>query len=307
MVVKVLCVTFNVIIDDIVLSDGTVINGELGGGGPQTAFGARLWDVSVGLVGAVGNDFPPECKRILEESGVDLQGMRITNFPTLRASQILNEDEQREHKWENSPEVVQEQLKRDFASIPLSYLNSSAFHLGIHFPDLDWRFLENLRQTPAVISIEPFCCSAEPLSRQDLKHLLEIADIFSLTLEEARSITGQESSLSIVDNLFECGAKVVVIRQGKNGALAATNDGERLNIPAYPVKVANPVGAGNSFCGGFVVGWCNTHDLGLSTAQGIVSASLIIERKTFSGVTKQMIKEARRRMVEVRRNINQIH
>lgn len=51
--------TFSVIIDDIVLHDGRTLMGVLGGGGPQTAFGMKLWTQGrVGLCGGAGVDFP---------------------------------------------------------------------------------------------------------------------------------------------------------------------------------------------------------------------------------------------------------
>jgi len=50
-------VAFGVIIDDIVYPDGSTVMGVLGGGGPQTAFGMRLWQERVGLAAGVGEDF----------------------------------------------------------------------------------------------------------------------------------------------------------------------------------------------------------------------------------------------------------
>jgi len=47
-------VTFGLILDDVVYPDGRTAMGMLGGGGPQTAFGMRLWSDSVGLVAGVG-------------------------------------------------------------------------------------------------------------------------------------------------------------------------------------------------------------------------------------------------------------
>jgi cytidine kinase len=51
-------ITFSIILDDIVFPDGTTRMGVLGGGGPQTAFGMRLWSDGVGIAAGVGDDFP---------------------------------------------------------------------------------------------------------------------------------------------------------------------------------------------------------------------------------------------------------
>ena len=42
-----------IIIDDIRLKNGNIIRNQLGGCGPQGAFGARVWDASVGTSDAV--------------------------------------------------------------------------------------------------------------------------------------------------------------------------------------------------------------------------------------------------------------
>ena len=52
-------ITFSLIIDDIVFPDGQTAMGVLGGGGPQSAFGMKLWADRVGLVSGVGADLPP--------------------------------------------------------------------------------------------------------------------------------------------------------------------------------------------------------------------------------------------------------
>lgn len=51
-------ITYSIILDDIVFPDGTSVMAVLGGSGPQTAFGMKLWTDSVGLVGGVGHDWP---------------------------------------------------------------------------------------------------------------------------------------------------------------------------------------------------------------------------------------------------------
>ena len=64
-------VTFGIVIDDIVSADGRVAAGLLGGGGPQTAFGMRLWGERVGLVARVGADLPDAARTGLVEAGAD--------------------------------------------------------------------------------------------------------------------------------------------------------------------------------------------------------------------------------------------
>ena len=51
--------TSSLIIDDLVLPDGQTKMGLLGGGGPQAAFGMKLWTQGgVGLCAGIGLDLP---------------------------------------------------------------------------------------------------------------------------------------------------------------------------------------------------------------------------------------------------------
>ena len=69
--------TFSLIIDDLVLPDGRTYMGLLGGGGPQTAFGMKLWTAgSVGLCAGVGADFPPAAQKWLDAMEIDTAGVR---------------------------------------------------------------------------------------------------------------------------------------------------------------------------------------------------------------------------------------
>lgn len=61
-------VCFTLIIDDIVLPDGTTCMAQLGGGGSQSLFGFQLVSkclqrpTTVGLTAGVGCDLPEQCK-----------------------------------------------------------------------------------------------------------------------------------------------------------------------------------------------------------------------------------------------------
>jgi ribokinase len=52
---------------------------------------------------------------------------------------------------------------------------------------------------------------------------------------------------------------------------------KRWEIPAYPARLDDPTGAGDSFCGGFLAGYQKTFDPLRAVIYGSVSASLTIE------------------------------
>ena len=103
-------VVFNVIIDDIVFPDGRTKMGVLGGGGPQAAFGMRLWSDSVALVAAVGSDLPSTVRTDLEALEIGLDGLYDLGLPTPRAWQVMEEDGRRTEIWRIPPEAIKASL-----------------------------------------------------------------------------------------------------------------------------------------------------------------------------------------------------
>jgi hypothetical protein len=100
-------VTFTLIVDDLVFWDGETKMGQLGGGGPQTAWGyqtvASLLHCkdgdsrrTAGLAAGVGPDVPFSCLEWLESIGVDISGIqKHQDAKTPRAWQILEQDGRR--------------------------------------------------------------------------------------------------------------------------------------------------------------------------------------------------------------------
>ena len=76
----------------------------------------------------------------------------------------------------------------------------------------------------------------------------------------------------------EYGCDIVVVKRGPLGQAVYDVKGKhRWEIPAYPARPADPTGAGDAFCGGFVAGFRKTYDPVQATLYGNVSASLKVE------------------------------
>ena len=97
--------------------------------------------------------------------------------------------------------------------------------------------------------------AAVPDRLADIASALACTDIVSLNLAEAHALFGEVSPHEAIDRLLGLGAAVVVVRLGADGAGAADR---RLRLQVRPpaLTVVDETGAGNSFCGGFLAGWC---------------------------------------------------
>lgn len=300
-------VTFGLILDDVVHPEGRTAMGRLGGGGPQTAFGLRLWAESVGLVAEVGPDLPESVLRWVRESGVDGAGLHFSEKPTPRAWQLLEADGRRRHVWRMSGPVTGAQLGRSLAALPAAYRTARGFHFGVHPEEPDLEFAAGLRALGGLVSVELFRPAERRLSPDALRALLTAADVVSMTLEEARSLVGPYPPLLLARQLIDAGAPVLALRMGEGGSLVVEGKtGRAARIPAAPAKVVDEIGAGNAYCGGFLVGWVEERDLLTAGLQGAIAASLLIEQSGVPTIGPETRVEARDRLKVLRPRVEQI-
>jgi len=296
-------VAFGIILDDLVFPDGRTALGILGGGGPQTAFGMRLWSPSVGLVAAVNAADVPSVQNWLSDSGIDTGGIHSSDLPTPRAWQLMESDGRRTQLWRVEDLIVKHQLGRSLDKIPPDYRIAHGFHFGIHpDEDDDLAFIQDLRSLGGFISIEPFKPADRRPTQRQLQAILSQVDIFSTNLLEGQSLAGQASPPELARRFLDAGAPLVVIRLGPQGSLVAAVEHNRrqqsntlLQVPAVDVQVIDPVGAGNAYCGGFLAGWVQTQDLVIAGAWGAVAASFLVEQVGVPPITAKRLAQARQR------------
>jgi fructokinase len=78
-----------------------------------------------------------------------------------------------------------------------------------------------------------------------------MADIIKLSDEDLAWITGGADADKFAADVIGRGARIVVMTRGSNGALAFTRD-HRCEVPGRPVKLADTVGAGDTFSAAFL-------------------------------------------------------
>ncbi|XP_057870295.2 uncharacterized protein C16C9.01c [Cryptomeria japonica] len=306
-------VTFNVIVDDIVYPDGHTCMACLGGGGPQTAFGAKIWadDANnIGIASRVGSDFPFPCKRWLQDMGIDLSGLLMWSSPTLRAWQILELDGSRTQVWRiTMGDEVLDMLRLPLSSLPMMYRNARVYHIGVHPSGRDVGFIKELRSTGAeIVSVETYTHALDIVTRSELIELVSSGNIFSSNEKEAASLVGPGSPMEMIERITELGAEVVTLRRGPFGSIVHRSDTrETWEIPAFHAicasqspslqgentvgKVVDPTGCGNTFCGAFAMGWWKTRDLLTSGLWGSVAASFMAE---YEGVPPPQLSDWRK-------------
>ena len=78
--------------------------------------------------------------------------------------------------------------------------------------------------------------------------------------------------------LLALGPSGVGVKMGARGLrLLLRGEADWIQIPTYPTEAVDPTGAGDAFCGGFLIGMAQTGDAVQAALYGAVSASFIIE------------------------------
>ena len=125
-------VTFsNIIIDDIVLWDGSTHMSVLGGSGTHALIGMRVWSDRLGFVASVGKDISQSVYKdsLTALGGVDLRAIVKRNkYQTARAWQLFEQDGTRtEIMRTDINEFLDESPTYD--EMPTDYRDAKGFHL----------------------------------------------------------------------------------------------------------------------------------------------------------------------------------
>jgi len=267
----------SVIIDDIVLPDGSTHMACLGGGGTHAVMGMRVWSKKVGLVANIGADLPQELMERME-SAFDVRGLHTLGPQTVRAWQLFEEDGKRTEILRT--ELVNFQpLKPKMKNFPDAYDDLLGVHLHGEGVDIvPWVPFLRQRGNPFILW-EPWQRDCVPESRSILVDVLPVVDCVSPNLEEARLMLGVEHPKDIMTEFLDLGAKRVAVRAGAEGSYYADADGNYFVIPTVKVeKIVDQTGAGNAYCGGLAVGFVLSEDPGEAVCMAAVSGSFPLEQ-----------------------------
>jgi ribokinase len=114
----------------------------------------------------------------------------------------------------------------------------------------------------------------------DVRNLLHGLAAFLPAEEDLRTLFwGSRDDLwEMTEAVSSFGCEFVIVKRGKRGQILYDSIAKkRWEIPAYPARLADPTGAGDSFCGGFLAEFSRTGDPLHAVLCGNISASLTIE------------------------------
>ena len=182
-------------------------------------------------------------------------------------------------------------LKLDIADIDESYLQKAKALLisGTALAESPSReaalkavMLAKRNQIPVIFDID--------YRAYNWKNADEISIYYSLVAKQADIILGSREEYDLTQRLIQEGmddrqtaaywhgwnAKIVIIKHGKDGSTAYTNDGESYSIKPFPVKLLKSFGGGDGYASAFLYGLLEGYDIMDALEFGSASAAMLV-------------------------------
>ena len=251
----------------------------LGGAGTYASLSASYFGVKSRIVSVVGGDFPKEHIALLENRGIDLEGLEIKKDE----KSFFWEGEY--HNDMNTRDTLATEVNvfETFeAKIPDSYKKSDCLLLGNLHPAIQNTVLDQMSERPKLVVMDTMNFWMD-IAWEDLISTIKKVDVLSINDEEARQLSGEYSLVKAAKAILNMGPKVIIIKKGEHGALLF-NDNDVFFAPALPLEeVFDPTGAGDTFAGGFLGYISKTNDTSFENMKraiiyGSAMASFTVEK-----------------------------
>ena len=251
-----------------------------GKGANQAVAAARVsrdGAVRVAMAGAIGNDpFGMACLKNLEENGVGVTAIRVTDEPTGCAFIAVDET------GENAITVASgANMALRSADLPDSLLSkASVLVLQMEVPIADNLEVAARARRAGVKVVWNFAPVPAIKERSAMAELLAVTDVLVVNEHEALAIAdivGEPSG----DQYLKAGSAIsrsfgptCIVTAGSRGAYAIAPDGTQTHAMARPITPVDTTGAGDTFVGVLANGLAEGLEIGRAMERACAAASL---------------------------------
>lgn len=275
----------------------------LGGSAVYFAYAASYF-TPVRLAGVVGDDWPAEHTRFLQERQIDTSGLQVVRGA-------------RTFRWRGR--YLENMNDRETLDVQLNVMEQFDPELPDSCRRSPFLFLAN-GSTKIQLKILDQCPNASLVvadtmdlwirtERPELMELLSRIDGLVLNDSEAKLLTGADNLVRAGQLVRAMGPKFVVIKKGEHGAMFFSQY-ETYVLPAFPTPtVVDPTGAGDSFAGGMMgylaeQGNFEPKTLKEAMAYGTLVASFTVEDFSLDRLKQIGRDDLERRMQEYRKMLS---
>lgn len=281
----------------------------VGGNALYAAVGAALWSAPVHLWARIGNNYPQAWLAQLPEKQISVE--ELVHLPTPQDHRTFFAYRPDGRRDDTNPAAHFARIGQPLPAALQDYLHSTP---GQDNPDNyeplalrpedwpeQWQGVTAVHLSPLAlathqhvpprlrqlgipqITLDPGERYMIPARQKQIKQILPQVDVFLPSAMEIRSLFGAEVDLAEAATILTSwGARWVVVKNGAKGVFLANGRTQAItHFPAYHTandpRISDVTGAGDSFCGGFMVGLAQTGEPAQAVAYGLVAASLVIE------------------------------
>jgi len=250
-------------------------NRILGGAATFASLSASKYITTI-IVGIIGNDFPEQYKKILEQN-LNTKGIIIKNNdksfhydssfdPTLTV------------RTSNKTEL--NVIANFEPTIPDEFVDSKYVFLANNDPIQNMK-IQDLFSNPDFVLCDTIEYWIDNKYNQVLDMIRKVNGI-TIDISEARLLTKEFNIVKCARKIKELGPELVIIKKGEHGFILFYND-IVFASPAIPVEnVIDPTGAGDCFAGGFLghlskLGRINENTIKQASIYGNIMGSFAVE------------------------------
>ena len=278
-------------------------NKIVGGAATYISLASSFFTKNLNLVSVVGDDFPLSSIKMMQDRGVDTEGLQI------KKGEKTFFWSGRYHSDMNTRDTLETQLNvlETFDPIvPAKFQESEFLMLGNLMPSVQKRVLDQMKKRPKLIVLDTMNFWMDNFL-DDLKEALKETDVLTINDEEAKQLSEEGSLVAAAKKILQMGPKYLIIKKGEHGALLF-NRKEVFFAPALPIeKVLDPTGAGDSFAGGFIGYLDKTKDTSFENMKravvyGSVLASFCVEKfgtEKLEKITEEHIKQRLQKFIDL--------
>jgi sugar/nucleoside kinase (ribokinase family) len=251
----------------------------IGGAATYISLSSSYFTKDINLVAVVGEDFPQADIQMMQNHGIDTEGLQI------------KEGEKsffwsgKYHNDMNSRDTLVTELNvlgTFDPIIPANYQNCEFLMLGNLAPKVQETVINRLEKRPRLIVMDTMNFWMD-IAMDDLRQTISMVDVLTINDEEARQLSGEYSLVKAAKKVMAMGPQFLIIKKGEHGALLFHQD-QVFFAPALPLEeVYDPTGAGDTFAGGFIGYLSQTEDVSFDNMKraivyGSAMASFCVEK-----------------------------
>lgn len=266
----------NLLVDDIVFSDGSTRMGQPGGAILYAALSAAVWGTRVGCVSLVGTDYPVPMLEALKRRGIDLSGVHPLDGPGVRTWLLYEGRVRRLIHRLGCP--THEEVSPGPEHLPLAWRSAPAVHVAPMPFAVQRRVLASLgSDRNRFVSIDPHLPITEA-TLEEWREALANADAVFPSEDELLLDGAGGDMRRVLPRLATGRLRFVGLKQGASGGMLYDVHEDRFHRwSGRATKVVDPTGAGDAFATGFLAAHLEGLPVAACLDRGVVSASFAIE------------------------------